>query len=89
MPNIGPAEIGIILILCLFVFGPKRLPELGRSLGSGLRGFKESLTGAGDDADAGDRPSALATAAGPEAMSKRSTDARALSHHASGASHNV
>jgi sec-independent protein translocase protein TatA len=45
MPNIGPMEIGIILVIVLFVFGPKRLPTLGRQLGSGMREFKESITG--------------------------------------------
>ena len=44
MPNIGPLEIVIILIIALIVFGPKRLPELGRSMGRGMREFKNSLT---------------------------------------------
>jgi sec-independent protein translocase protein TatA len=44
MPNIGPLEIVIILIIALIVFGPKRLPELGRSMGRGIREFKNSLT---------------------------------------------
>ena len=42
MPNIGPLEIVIILIIALIVFGPKRLPELGRSMGKGIREFKNS-----------------------------------------------
>jgi TatA/E family protein of Tat protein translocase len=50
VPNIGPAELGIVLIIGLVIFGPKRLPEFGRSVGSGIRGFKESLTAAGEDA---------------------------------------
>jgi sec-independent protein translocase protein TatA len=41
----NPIHIAFILILLLLVFGAKRLPEMGKSLGSGLRGFKESLTG--------------------------------------------
>jgi sec-independent protein translocase protein TatA len=45
MPNIGPMEIGIVLIIALIVFGPKKLPDLGHSLGKGLREFKGSLTG--------------------------------------------
>jgi len=49
MPNIGPLEIVIILIVALIVFGPKRLPELGRSMGKGIREFKGSLSG--DDKD--------------------------------------
>ena len=47
--NIGPLEIAIVLIIALIVFGPKRLPELGRSLGKGIREFRGSLGGDGDD----------------------------------------
>jgi sec-independent protein translocase protein TatA len=49
MPNIGPLEIVVILIIALIVFGPKRLPELGKSMGKGIREFKTSLSG--DDKD--------------------------------------
>jgi sec-independent protein translocase protein TatA len=45
MPNIGPWEIILLLLLALLLFGAKRLPEIGRSLGSGMREFKESVTG--------------------------------------------
>jgi len=41
----NPIHIAFLLILLLLVFGAKRLPEMGRSLGSGMRGFKESLSG--------------------------------------------
>ncbi len=51
MPNIGPLEIVVILIIALIVFGPKRLPELGRSMGKGMREFKNSLTGDNKDDD--------------------------------------
>lgn len=51
LPNIGPLEIVVILIIALIVFGPKRLPELGRSLGKGIREFKGSLSGEDDDDD--------------------------------------
>ncbi|MEA2255918.1 MAG: sec-independent protein translocase protein TatA [Solirubrobacteraceae bacterium] len=44
MPSIGPMEMIVILAIALIVFGPKRLPELGKSLGGGLREFKESVT---------------------------------------------
>jgi sec-independent protein translocase protein TatA len=41
----GPLEIVIVLIIVLVIFGPKRLPDLGRSLGRGMREFKDSVTG--------------------------------------------
>ena len=44
IPNIGPLEIAVVLVLALVVFGPKRLPELGKSLGNGIREFKGSLS---------------------------------------------
>lgn len=44
----NPIHIAFILVLLLLVFGAKRLPEMGRSLGTGLRGFKESLSGEHD-----------------------------------------
>lgn len=46
----NPLHIAILLLILLLLFGAKRLPEMGRSLGTGLRGFKESLTG--EDASA-------------------------------------
>jgi sec-independent protein translocase protein TatA len=48
MPGIGPMELIVVLVIALIVFGPKKLPDLGRSLGSGMREFKHSVTGAGD-----------------------------------------
>jgi sec-independent protein translocase protein TatA len=44
MPNIGPSELIIVLVIALLVLGPKKLPEAGRSLGKGLRELKDSLT---------------------------------------------
>ena len=49
MPNIGPLEIIIVLVIVLVIFGPKRLPDLGRSLGRGMREFKDSVTGKDKD----------------------------------------
>jgi sec-independent protein translocase protein TatA len=43
--SIGPLELAIILLIVLVIFGPKRLPGLGRSLGAGMREFKDSITG--------------------------------------------
>ena len=51
MPNIGPTELIIVLVIVLLIFGPKRLPGLGRQLGSGMREFKESISGKGGTAD--------------------------------------
>jgi sec-independent protein translocase protein TatA len=47
--GIGIWEVLILLLVVLLVFGPKRLPEMGRSLGRGMREFKESITGKDDD----------------------------------------
>jgi sec-independent protein translocase protein TatA len=45
MPNIGPMELAIVAIIALLILGPKRLPAAGRSLGNGLREFKDSVGG--------------------------------------------
>jgi sec-independent protein translocase protein TatA len=49
--SIGWQGLVVILIILLLVFGPKRLPEMGRSIGRGMREFKDSLTGSDDDDD--------------------------------------
>jgi len=49
MGNIGGWEIAGLLLLALLLFGAKRLPEIGRSLGSGMREFKDSISGKIDD----------------------------------------
>ena len=45
MPNLGFPEIMIILVVALLVFGPKKLPDLGRSLGNGIREFRKGTQG--------------------------------------------
>ena len=57
MPGwIGPWEIAILLVIILLVFGPKRLPELGRSLGRGMREFKSSIKGGEEEDDIPELP---------------------------------
>jgi sec-independent protein translocase protein TatA len=60
MPNIGAPEIILLLLVALLLFGAKRLPEIGRSLGSGMREFKDSVTG-------NDKPEPVQTAQLPVA----------------------
>jgi sec-independent protein translocase protein TatA len=43
--SVGPTELIIVLVIALLVLGPKRLPEVGRSVGRGMREFKDSLSG--------------------------------------------
>jgi sec-independent protein translocase protein TatA len=61
--SIGPTELIIVLVIVLLIFGPKRLPGLGKSLGSGMKEFKDSVTGKADrdlDEDEDDRKQANA-----------------------------
>jgi len=51
MPNVGPMELIVILAIALIVLGPKKLPEVGKSLGKGMREFKDSLSGDSRDDD--------------------------------------
>jgi len=63
MPNIGPLEIIIVLVIALVVLGPKRLPDFGRSVGKGLREFKGAISGDSsnhdDEAEARERDQEL------------------------------
>jgi sec-independent protein translocase protein TatA len=52
--SIGPTELIIVLAIVLVIFGPKRLPTLGRQLGAGMREFKDSITHRGSDRDLDD-----------------------------------
>jgi sec-independent protein translocase protein TatA len=94
MPDIGPLELVIVLIIAIVVVGPKKLPQLGRSLGSGMREFKDSVTGKSkdddDDPDAFDAPAAQRptpaeldpTAAEPEVVSGETRrEDQPASHH--------
>jgi len=71
MPNIGPTELIIVLVIVLLIFGPKRLPGLGRQLGTGMREFKDSISGNNkddrdDDDDDDDRQRVEAALGRPE-----------------------
>ncbi len=50
MPNIGPMELIVVLVIALLVLGPKRLPAAGKSLGEGIRGFRDSISGRSESA---------------------------------------
>jgi sec-independent protein translocase protein TatA len=81
MPNVGPMELVIVLVVALIVLGPKRLPEVGRSLGNGLREFKDSLQNpARDDddphLDVEEPPKAVATAAAAAPSAPEDPDSR-------------
>jgi sec-independent protein translocase protein TatA len=70
MPGVGIPELIIVLVILLVIFGPKRLPGLGKSLGSGMREFKDSISGRSkdDDDDDADGPPALERAATESAV---------------------
>ncbi len=54
MPAIGPIEIIVVLVIALLIVGPKKLPGLGRSVGNGVRGFKETLSFGSESSDTDD-----------------------------------
>jgi sec-independent protein translocase protein TatA len=60
-------DLIVVLVIVLLIFGPKRLPGLGKSLGTGLREFKESITGESKDEDEAQRPEIAAATATPPA----------------------
>jgi sec-independent protein translocase protein TatA len=79
--QIGPLEIILILVVVLLIFGPKRLPGLGRQLGGGLREFKDSLTGEGKaDQQSADQQSADQESADHESADDQRALAGAQQH---------
>lgn len=73
MPGIGPMELGIVLLIALIFVGPKKLPGLGKSLGSGMREFKDSISG--NDKPAAELAPAVATPVVPVTEQARETAA--------------
>jgi sec-independent protein translocase protein TatA len=63
---LAPSHLILLGLIALLVFGPKRLPEIGRSFGHGLRGFKESVSGDGPEADTDMAPVTAETRALPQ-----------------------
>ena len=61
--SVGPMELVIVLVIALLILGPKRLPEAGKAIGKGMRGFKDSLSGMSADDNEDDEPSAIPVAA--------------------------
>jgi sec-independent protein translocase protein TatA len=56
MPSVGPMELIVILAIALIVLGPKKLPEVGRSVGKGMREFKDAISGENDHDEDDERP---------------------------------
>ena len=56
MPNVGPMELIVVLAIALIVLGPKKLPEVGRSVGKGMREFKDAISGDNDRDEDDERP---------------------------------
>ena len=67
MGELSPVHIAIVLAIVLLVFGPKKLPEMGRSLGKGIREFKDATSGLKDDVNLGLEGKPLAAIATPAA----------------------
>jgi sec-independent protein translocase protein TatA len=74
MPNIGTGEILLLLLLALLLFGAKRLPEIGRSLGRGMREFKDSVTGKDEDDERAELPVGTQDTAAPAPPRERERD---------------
>jgi sec-independent protein translocase protein TatA len=63
--NIGLPEILVVLVIALIIFGPKRLPELGRSVGKGIREFRSSISGNDEDEEPPSKPAQIEGAEKP------------------------
>jgi sec-independent protein translocase protein TatA len=77
MPNIGPMELIVVLVVALLILGPKKLPEVGRSVGRGLREFKGSITGEHEDREEREQERIAAAPATAEPVHERTTSGAA------------
>jgi sec-independent protein translocase protein TatA len=66
-------DLIVVLVIVLLIFGPKRLPGLGRQLGQGLREFKDSITGDSDDSEDSERPAIARSSEAPPPESPAAT----------------
>ena len=73
MPNIGPMELVVVLVIALLILGPKKLPDVGRSVGKGLREFKDSIAGRDEGDDLALAPASEPTPAPQPAVRERET----------------
>ncbi|MCW3040098.1 MAG: twin-arginine translocation protein TatA/E family subunit [Solirubrobacterales bacterium] len=78
MPNIGPTELIILLVIVLVIFGPKRLPGLGKQLGSGMRDFKEAVTAKHEQDDEDERPALTASTATEDVSTAKAAERTGL-----------
>jgi sec-independent protein translocase protein TatA len=78
MPDVSPIQLIIVLIIALVVRGPKRLPEVGRSLGKGIREFKDSVSG--NDKDEEPPPPAASIEPAPPSYTATTTEQGPVHH---------
>ena len=81
MPDVSPIQLIIVMIIALVVLGPKRLPEMGKSLGKGIREFRGSVTGNDDDDDDEETPRIERSQAEAKAQSVESVEGEVVSDH--------
>lgn len=77
MPSIGPMELVVVLAIALIIFGPKRLPEMGSSIGKGIREFKSSIS-SNDETEVDDPPLPVATATTVETLEEEPEKIKAV-----------